>query len=77
MGRPTGTAGAFQVGHQVVYHAAGAAEENRSRQGMIAGAAVVDRYTETTWVPVRASEQAADREPHWVRADNIVDVLAT
>ncbi|MFI6029541.1 hypothetical protein [Amycolatopsis magusensis] len=44
---------------------------------MIAGAAVVDRYTETTWVPVRASEQAADREPHWVRADNIIDVLAT
>lgn len=34
----------------------------------------MDSYTETTWIPVRAREQAADREPHWVRADNITGV---
>lgn len=62
--------GSFEVGDQVTYLAGGSSEQPR-RQGQIAGKAVVDSYTETTWIPVRATEQALDREPQWVRADNI------
>ncbi|MFI5611599.1 hypothetical protein [Amycolatopsis sp. NPDC051903] len=45
------------------------------RRGVVAGSSVFDAYTETEWVPVQAEAAARDREPEWVRADNIVDVV--
>ncbi|TVT02442.1 hypothetical protein FNH07_27280 [Amycolatopsis bartoniae] len=67
----------FEVGSQVTYVPGQRLDGSRRlcRRGLVAGTTVFDACTETTWVPVQVEGWSADREPEWVRADNIIDVV--
>ncbi|HEY2059322.1 MAG TPA: hypothetical protein VGH57_13215 [Amycolatopsis sp.] len=70
--------GPLAAGRQVTYRPGGgrAGARLRCRQGVVAGGAVFDAYTDITWVPVRVEGRALDTEPEWVRAENIIEVRA-
>ena len=42
--------------------------------GTVAGAAVFDRYTSGTWIPVHPDGSAADTEPALVRRGDILEL---
>lgn len=70
--------GPIAAGRQVTYRPGGCRAGARllCRQGVVAGGAVFDEYTDITWVPVRVDGRALDTEPEWVRAENIIEVRA-
>lgn len=67
--------GRWRIGDRVTYLAAHRRDWSRvCRRATVVAEPVFDQYTTTWWVPVKAPDSAADREPSWVKAERIVDV---
>ncbi|MBK1783513.1 hypothetical protein [Prauserella cavernicola] len=65
------------IGARVTYLAGRRRDWSRvCRRATIVAEPIFDRYTTTWWVPVKAVDSAVDREPSWVKSEQIVDVEA-